>query len=152
MSIESMIGKVSERVGNVKASAWAKVDELSATLDNQAQHQFVQKVAADEGVSYEDAIAMCTPHSDLWQPKYSMGYKMQSPAMTIAMATKKGRKAFRDSLLPEELECYKEIETTNFGKLITEEYRSQKKKEKEAKKAAKKRAAGLEIKSAKKKS
>lgn len=150
MSIESLMGKVAAKIGSVKDKTWEKIEDVNSSLDMQAQYRFVCAVAKDEGVEYQRAVDMCTPHSEYWVPKYSLGYKMQSPHVTVMLATEKGKRAFKQDLLPEELELFEnEVESLNFGEMLKEERKRQKKEKKEKKREERKRSFGLQVKSAK---
>lgn len=153
MNIFERITKtVGEKAGRIKDATWEKVEDVNDSLDMQAQYRFVNAVAKDEGVSYQEAVEYCTVGSPKWIPKYSLGYKMQAPHVTVMLSTAKGKAAFKRDLVPEELELFEnKVEGLKFGDLLREQWKKQKKEQKAAKKAAKKRANGLEIKSAKKK-
>lgn len=149
--IDRITKTVSAKVSDISDSMWEKVEDVNNQLDAQAQYRFVCAVAKDEGVDYETALAYCTPHSPQWQPKYSLGYKMQAPYVTVMLSTKKGKEAFKKDLLPEELVLFdSEVSEMNINSLLHEEHRKQKKKEKKRKKDEKNRAFGLEVKSVRK--
>lgn len=147
---------IGEKVTKVKDATWEKIDDLTFQTDAQAQTRFLGEIMKDEGCTFEEAVGMVTVGSPNWQPKYSLGYKMASPAKMAMMAMgEKGKAAFKKELVPEELALFEgEVENMNIGKeMIAEHHRQKqaaKKAKKEAKKAARQRAAGLEVKAAKK--
>ena len=149
--VSRITGKVSGGVKKVKDAVWEKVEDVNYNLDSKEQMMFVQKVADDEKVSFATALEMCTPHTPNWKPKYSLGYKMASPAIMVSLSFDKGKRAFKTELLPEELALYEsEVEQMKIRELLSEEWKAQKKAKKEKKKEDRNRAYGLFNKSKKK--
>lgn len=140
MSIDSIIGKVGKKIGSIKQGAWSKIEDVNLALGTTSQYQFVQAVAKDEGVDYNTALQYCTPHTELWIPKYSLGYKICEPYKQLLMRSDKGKQVIKQELLPEELELFEsEIDKMNIRRM-----------QKEAKKKAKAEGVGLELKEKKK--
>ena len=142
--VSRITGTVVEKVGAVKDAVWEKVEDVNFNLDSQEQMMFVKKIAEDEGCSFEAALEMCTPHTPTWQPKYSLGYKMASPAIMASLTVERGKRAFRERLEPQELILFdNDIRNMKLGELLSEEYKRQKKERKEKKKAKRERSFGL---------
>lgn len=113
------MGKINE----VRQLGREKVIEINDQLDGMARSQFVGEVAKDEGVSMEEAIEMCNT-----VPKYSLGYKMASPAMLRMASSKKYVGKFKEMLTPEELEIFeKEVEPMGLKGIIKSEMKRKKK-------------------------
>ena len=146
MNITERITKtVSEKVGNVKNATWEKVEDVNDQLNMQVRSQFINEIMKDENCSFQDAYDMCTPGTEKWQPKYSLGYKMAAPYIQFMLRSEKGKRAFKKDLLPEELELFeKEVEKIDFEAAQKEEMKKQKKAKKEAKKHGRKVAVGLD--------
>ena len=142
--VERITKTASEKISGMKDGMWEKIEDVNMGLANQAQYNFVNAVAKDEGVDYETALEFCTPHTPKWQPKYSLGYKMQAPYVTVMLATDKGKQAFKRDLLPEELQLFEdEVEKENMGSLLSKEFIKQKKQKRKKKKEERNRSFGL---------
>lgn len=145
--IERITKTASKKAGEIKGAAWEKIEDANSGMDMQAQYLFVQSVMKDENVDYDTAIEFCTVGTPKWQPKYSLGYKMQSPHVTFMLQFEKGKAAFKKDLHPEELKIFEnEVENMNMSEMFIEEWKKQRKEKKAAKKAARHRAFGLEVK------
>lgn len=104
---------------NIKEIGKEKILEMNDKLDFEARAQFVSAVAEDEGVSIEEAYRLC---QDV--PKYSLGFKMASPAMLRMASSKKYVKRFKELLSPEELEIFeKEVEPMGLKGIVKDEMR-----------------------------
>lgn len=100
-----------------------KILEINDQLDGMARAQFVSAVAKDEGVGMEEAMRMCTEI-----PKYSLGYKLASPAMLRMASSKKYVETFKGMLTPEELEIFEnEVEPMGLKGLMKDEIRRKRK-------------------------
>ena len=109
-------------LGKVKELGRDKIFEINDQLDGRARSQFIAKVAEDEGVSLEEAARMCSE-----VPKYSLGWKMSSPAMLRMASSKKYIGTFKSMLTPEELEIFeKEVEPMGLKGLVKDEMKRRK--------------------------
>lgn len=107
-------------VKQLKGITEDKILEINDRLDGMARSQFVAAVAKDEGVSMEEAMRMCSEGSEY--PKYSLGYKMASPAMLRMASSKKYVGKFKTMLTPEELEIFEtEVEPMGLKGLVKDE-------------------------------
>lgn len=107
-------------VKELKSLGKDKIFEINDQLDMMARTQFVEAVAKDEGVTMEEAMRMCMEGSGY--PKYSMGYKMASPAMLRIASSRKYVGRFKEMLTPEELEIFeREVEPMGLKGLMKDE-------------------------------
>lgn len=118
--------KVKEAVGSVKGAAWQKIEDINALYDTEAQARYLQKIMKEDGVSYEEACRLTRE-----EPKYSMGWKMCSPAVVLMLKMPGGKDRFREWLTPEELEIFdKEVADMNFRAIYRKAKREKKKMKK----------------------
>lgn len=111
------------KAANIKQAGKDKILEINDQLDGMARAQFLSAVAKDEGVDMEEAMRMC-----MEVPKYSLGYKMASPAMLRMASSKKYVDAFKATLTPEELEIFEnEVQPMGLKGLMKDEMRRKRK-------------------------
>ena len=125
-----------------KQIAVDKVWEISDKADAIDRSKYIEWVMKEEDCNYETAWSLCTRHTDPVEPKYSLGYRMASPAYQMAMNQKNKAKReiaierFKQMLEPDELELFeKEVLTMDTRKMWEEEKRKQKKEKKQKVKA-----------------
>lgn len=119
-----------ERIKGALAVPKEKALEVSDQMDAQTQMRYIQKVADDEGWTFEEAIRKCCGSDEEKDPKYSMGYKMASPAMLIFIKSKKSNSDyFKEHYLNDkERAIYEaEVENMNLRDMWKKEERKQKK-------------------------
>lgn len=116
--------RVMAKLRSVKASGWAAVEEYNQILDDESVKRYIERIMKEDGVSYEEAWRLVRE-----DPKYSLGYKMCSPAIIMMLQMPKGPDRFREMLTPEELEIYNtEVDgVINIRKAVKREKKKQKK-------------------------
>lgn len=100
-----------------------KLDEWNGILDAESRSRYIAKICREDGVDEAEAWRLIRE-----DPKYSMGFKMCSPAVVMSLTSRKGRAQFREVLTDEEREIFdSEVDgKINFKKAIRNEYRVQK--------------------------
>ena len=127
--IERITKSASNKMHSIKEGTWNKIEDINDQMGYQTQYRFLQAIMKDEKVDYNTALEMCTPHSEQWQPKYSLGYKMAIPYKMIMIRSEKGKRQFKKELLPEELALFEsEVEKMNIKKEMREERKRQKRR------------------------
>lgn len=112
-----------KKIKEVRQLGRDKVFEINDQLDGMARAQFVSAVAQDEGVTMAEAITMCNTI-----PKYSLGYKMASPALLRMASSKKYVGKFKEMLTPEELEIFEnEVEPMGLKGIVKDEMKRKRK-------------------------
>lgn len=116
--------KVTAKLGDLKDGVWEKIEDYNHVMDDEAVKRYIAQIMKEDGVSYEEAWRLVRE-----DPKYSLGYKMCSPAIIMMLKMRGGPERFKQMLTPEELEIYEsEVEgKINFKKAIKREFRRQKK-------------------------
>jgi len=114
------------RLGNLKQTTEDKILDIADRMDMQARSQYIGKIMKEDGVTYEEAIAMCSPGGD---PKYTLGWKMCSPKWIVAFKTSK--KSFEkfirvENLTPEEEEIFRMEVMPTVSRRIKKEMKKQK--------------------------
>lgn len=106
----------------LKKVGWEKIEDWNNILDAESRQRYIAKIMKEDNVDMAEAWRLVRE-----EPKYSMGYKMCSPAMVIALGSKKGQAQFRELLTPEELEIFdNEVAgKIDFKKAVKEEKRKQ---------------------------
>ena len=119
-----MIG-ITDGFRAVKRFGWSRIEEWNQILDDESVKRYIEKICKEDGVTYEEAWRLIQT-----DPKYSMGYKMASPAIVMMLQSKKGQNRFREMLTPEELAIFDEqvADKINFRKAIKHELKVQKKR------------------------
>lgn len=109
----------------LKRYGWDKIEEWNRILDDESIRRYIDKICKEDGVTPEEAWNLVQN-----EPKYSMGYKMCSPAIVMMLKSKKGQDRFREMLTPEELALFDEqvADKINFRKAIKHELKVQKKR------------------------
>lgn len=107
----------------LKRFGWSRIEEWNQTLDDESVKRYVEKICKEDGVTYEEAWRLIQT-----DPKYSMGYKMCSPAIVMMLQSKKGQNRFREMLTPEELAIFdaEVADKINFRKAVKHEMKAQK--------------------------
>ena len=110
----------------LKRYGWNRIEEWNQILDDESVKRYVAKICKEDGVSYEEAWRLIQT-----DPKYSMGYKMASPAIVMMLQSKKGQNRFREMLTPEELAIFdaEVADKINFRKAVKHEMKAQKKRD-----------------------
>lgn len=88
-------------VSNIKAAVAEKMDFINGTMVTYNIQRYYQNVAAERGVSYQEAIQLCEE-----DPELSLGLKLADPENIFKCTTKKGTERFKKTLSPEELEIF----------------------------------------------
>lgn len=109
----------------IKRAGWDKIEEWNRILDDESIRRYIAKICKEDGVTTEEAW-----HLVQNEPKYSMGYKMCSPAIVMMLKSKKGQDRFREMLTPEELAIFdaEVADKINFRKAIKNELKTQRKR------------------------
>lgn len=110
----------------VKRYGWSHIEEWNQILDDESVKRYIEKICKEDGVTYEEAWRLIQT-----DPKYSMGYKMASPAIVMMLQSKKGQNRFREMLTPEELAIFdaEVADKINFRKAVKHEMKAQKKRD-----------------------
>lgn len=97
----------------LKKKAEDKILDAALTLRANAQAQFVNWVANEEGWDFDTAWLVCNgEHPDIHKPEYTLGYKLADPITQTSfhLARKKNREAarekFREGLTDEERQLF----------------------------------------------
>jgi len=107
-----------------------KVDDINMILDTESISRYYSMIMKDEKVTYEGAVYLCET-----VPKYSLGLKMCSPAMIIALQKEENKEKFKKELNEEELRLFEdEVQSMNFKKMWKEKRKENKKNKKNKKK------------------
>lgn len=116
--------RVMAKLRSVKDSGWTAVEEYNQILDDESVKRYIERIMTEDGVSYEEAWRLVRE-----EPKYSLGYKMCSPAIIMMLQMPRGPDRFREMLTPEELEIYNtEVDgKIDFRKAVKREKKKQKK-------------------------
>lgn len=114
-----------------------KAEDLRDRLRAETQMRFIRKVAAEDGIEWEDAYNLCLGLSDPIDYHYTLGYKMADPVLQTGLwgpGTKKEKarvlRMFEAELCPEEIEIlHAEVLPTKPGAAFKAELKRKKKKE-----------------------
>ena len=118
-----------------RAADRAQNSRLVTNVELTGQSKFIEDVAEWEGVSFEEAQAIC--HGETWpiQYEYTLGYKLSNPIWAIGISLQPGKKArekaianFKKQLCPEELELFERevMDKCSFVEKMREEKRKHK--------------------------
>lgn len=109
---------------SITAKGWQSIEDWNYVLDAESRSRYIQKIMKEDNVDYDEAWRLVRE-----EPKYSMGYKMCSPAIVMMLRMRGGKETFRSMLTPEELEVFDtEVDgKINFKKAVKTEFRRQKK-------------------------
>lgn len=102
-----------------------KIDDFGQLLDAESRSRFIAKICKEDGVDEAEAWRLIRE-----EPKYSMGFKMCSPAVVMSLKSKRGKEKFREILTPDELRIFdEEVDgKIDFKSAIKNEFKLQKKK------------------------
>lgn len=102
-----------------------KIDDFGQLLDAESRSRFIAKICKEDGVDEAEAWRLIRE-----EPKYSMGFKMCSPAVVMSLKTKRGKEQFREILTDEERKIFdEEVDgKIDFKSAIKNEFKLQKKK------------------------
>lgn len=123
-----------------RAANRAENSKLVQNTKLSGQSKFIQDVAEWEGVSFEEAQAIC--HGETWpvQYEYTLGYKLSDPIWSIGISLQPGKKArekaienFKKQLCAEELALFEQevMDRCSFVEKMREEKRKHKELNKE---------------------
>lgn len=123
-----------------RAANRAENSKLVQNTKLSGQSKFIQDVAEWEGVSFEEAQAIC--HGETWpvQYEYTLGYKLSDPIWSIGISLQPGKKAreraienFKKQLCAEELALFEQevMDRCSFVEKMREEKRKHKELDKE---------------------
>ena len=117
--------KILAQMRKLKDAGWDKIEQWNQRLDDESVKRYIEKIQKEDGVSYEEAWRLVQE-----EPKYSMGYKMCSPAIVIMLTMRGGKARFRQMLTPEEREIFDtEVDgKINFKSAVKSEMRHRNKK------------------------
>lgn len=117
-------GRMKAAMRALKDAGWERVEELNRQLDDESVRRYIAKIMKEDGVSYEEAWRLVRE-----EPKYSIGFKMCSPAVITMLTMRGGKARFRKMLTPEELEIFDtEVDgKINFRQAVKREHKRQKK-------------------------
>ena len=122
--------RITEAMARLKEAGWEKIENWNRVLDDESIRRYIAQIQKEDGVSYEEAWRLVRE-----DPKYSLGYKMCSPAIVMMLRMRGGKARFREMLTPEELRIFdEEVDgKINLKKAIKYEYKKQKKARRKAK-------------------
>lgn len=116
--------RVLAKMRELKESGWDHIEQWNQQLDDQSVMKYIAKIQQEDGVSYDEAWRLVRE-----EPKYSMGYKMCSPAVLMMLTMRGGKDRFRKMLTDEERKIFdEEVDgKINFRKAVRHELKHQKK-------------------------
>lgn len=119
----NVMTKLKELKKRITAKGWESIEDWNFVLDQESRSRYIQKIMKEDQVDYDEAWRLVRE-----EPKYSMGYKMCSPAIVMMLRMRGGKETFRSMLTPEELQVFDdEVDgKVNFKKAIKTEFRKQK--------------------------
>ena len=119
----TVMTKLKELKKRITAKGWESIEDWNFVLDQESRSRYIQKIMREDQVDYDEAWRLVRE-----EPKYSMGYKMCSPAIVMMLRMRGGKETFRSMLTPEELQVFDdEVDgKVNFKKAIRTEFRKQK--------------------------
>lgn len=119
----NVMTKLKELKKRITAKGWESIEDWNYVLDQESRSRYIQKIMKEDQVDYDEAWRLVRE-----EPKYSMGYKMCSPAIVMMLKMRGGKETFRGMLTPEELEVFdNEVDgKVNFKKAIKTEFKRQK--------------------------
>lgn len=119
----NVMTKLKELKKRITAKGWESIEDWNYVLDQESRSRYIQKIMKEDQVDYDEAWRLVRE-----EPKYSMGYKMCSPAIVMMLKMRGGKETFRGMLTPEELEVFdSEVDgKVNFRKAIKTEFKRQK--------------------------
>lgn len=119
----NVMTKLKELKKRITAKGWESIEDWNYVLDQESRSRYIQKIMKEDQVDYDEAWRLVRE-----EPKYSMGYKMCSPAIVMMLKMRGGKETFRGMLTPEELEVFdNEVDgKVNFRKAIKTEFKRQK--------------------------
>lgn len=92
-----------------------KAEDIRERLRAEAQARFIRKVAAEDGIPWEDAYNLCLGLTDPIDHHYTLGYKLADPMIQTGLwapGTKKTKRKvqrmFESELCPEEIQIFHE--------------------------------------------
>ena len=112
-------------IRKLKGMTAEALESYNDKLDGMARAQYIEKIQKEDGVTYDEAIRLCSE-----DPKYSLGWKLCSPAVMAMLKMKGGTEKFKSWLSPEELDLFeREVEPMNLKTLMKEERKRQRKRQ-----------------------
>lgn len=119
----NVMTKLKELKKRITAKGWESIEDWNYVLDQESRSRYIQKIMKEDQVDYDEAWRLVRE-----EPKYSMGYKMCSPAIVMMLKMRGGKETFRGMLTPEELKVFdNEVDgKINFKKAIKTEFKRQK--------------------------
>lgn len=119
----NVMTKLKELKKRITAKGWESIEDWNYVLDQESRSRYIQKIMKEDQVDYDEAWRLVRE-----EPKYSMGYKMCSPAIVMMLRMRGGKETFRSMLTPEELQVFDdEVDgKVNFKKAIKTEFKRQK--------------------------
>ena len=119
----NVMTKLKELKKRITAKGWESIEDWNFVLDQESRSRYIQKIMKEDQVDYDEAWRLVRE-----EPKYSMGYKMCSPAIVMMLRMRGGKETFRSMLTPEELQVFDdEVDgKINFKKAIKTEFKRQK--------------------------
>lgn len=119
----NVMTKMRELKKKITAKGWESVEDWNYVLDQESRSRYIQKIMKEDKVDYDEAWRLVRE-----EPKYSMGYKMCSPAIVMMLRMRGGKETFRGMLTPEELQVFDdEVDgKINFKRAIKTEFKRQK--------------------------
>lgn len=119
----NVMTKLQELKKRITAKGWESIEDWNYVLDQESRSRYIQKIMKEDQVDYDEAWRLVRE-----EPKYSMGYKMCSPAIVMMLRMRGGKETFRGMLTPEELQVFDdEVDgKINFKKAIKTEFKRQK--------------------------
>lgn len=92
-----------------------KAEDLRNKLRAEAQIRFIRKVAAEDGISWDEAYNLCLGLTDPPDYHYTVGYKLADPVLQTGLwgpGTKaekeRVRRMFESELCAEEIQIFRE--------------------------------------------
>lgn len=112
-----------------------KAEDLRERLKAEAQAKFIRKVAAEDGIPWEDAYNLCLGLTDPVDHHYTLGYKLADPVLQTGLwgpGTKKEKakvqRMLEAELCPEEIRIlHEDVLPIKPGKAFRAELRKKRK-------------------------
>lgn len=119
----NIMTKLKELKKRITAKGWESIEDWNFVLDQESRSRYIQKIMKEDQVDYDEAWRLVRE-----EPKYSMGYKMCSPAIVMMLRMRGGKETFRSMLTPEELQVFdEEVDgKINLKRAIKTEFKRQK--------------------------
>ncbi len=119
----NVMTKLKELKKRITAKGWESIEDWNFVLDQESRSRYIQKIMKEDQVDYDEAWRLVRE-----EPKYSMGYKMCSPAIVMMLRMRGGKETFRSMLTPEELQVFdEEVDgKINLKRAIKTEFKRQK--------------------------